>query len=183
MVAFLAFGLVVTFFTSSLPNSHVALIPLSTQSERQPFRPAGLRGQASLMSLQTNEESSSSSLPRASLEEPNYEEDGDSDVDEGDLDHDHDPQYIMPLRKFLGTRQQAVQREHHEIHDQVQDHVFGQNRSGSSLEIEEDPSVVIKDWESDGEADEEKIKKVTEADEEKPGSASKEEDEPWEENH
>ncbi len=113
------------------------LIP--AQSDRPPFRPAGLRGQASLRLVQGKDESP----PKASLAIAN--DSREEDVD----DADHDPQYIMPLRKFLGTRQQAAQREHHEIHDQVQDHIFGQNRSGATVEIEEDPSVIVKDWESD----------------------------------
>ncbi len=131
-----------TAFSSSLPNNSVVLIP--AQSDRPPFRPAGLRGQASLRLVSGKDES----LPKFTVANDSREEDVD--------DADHDPQYIMPLRKFLGTRQQAAQREHHEIHDQVQDHIFGQNRSGATVEIEEDPSVIIKDWESDAEEKEEK---------------------------
>jgi hypothetical protein len=135
-------GLLMTAFSSSLPNNSVVLIP--AQSDRPPFRPAGLRGQASLRLVSGKDES----LPKFTVANDSREEDVD--------DADHDPQYIMPLRKFLGTRQQAAQREHHEIHDQVQDHIFGQNRSGATVEIEEDPSVIIKDWESDAEEKEEK---------------------------
>ncbi|GAX13534.1 hypothetical protein FisN_27Lh023 [Fistulifera solaris] len=138
----LACGLLMMAFSSSLPNNSVVLTP--SQSDRPPFRPAGLRGQDSLrLVVQGKDEESSSPPNKGSLTVANDSREDDVD------DSDHDPQYIMPLRKFLGTRQQAAQREHHEIHDQVQDHIFGQNRSGVTVEIEEDPSVIIKDWESD----------------------------------
>jgi hypothetical protein len=131
-----ALGVVLISMVSlwTVPISH-DLLPDATAAPRNS---GGLRSQSKFAA---NSEDQKGTVQKKEWEHDHENDDGQDDEEEEDSRLDPEDRVTPNTR--IGETRERVKQEHEEIHAEVQDHIFGQNRTAMQPKVIADPEVEV----------------------------------------